>query len=54
MSDTRKFYDFGSLAEASYVLFDKLNNDYSDEKVRLVVNSGDIIPINFGLIGSIT
>lgn len=40
MSGTRKLYELASLAEASYALFDELNNIYSDENVRdLLKNS---------------
>ncbi|SDE53697.1 hypothetical protein [Desulfuromonas thiophila] len=42
MSDVKKYYDLATLAEASYILFDKLNNVYSDEKVRLALQNTDV------------
>ena len=37
MSDPRKFYDLAALAEASYVFFNLLNENYSDDKVKMAL-----------------
>ena len=41
MTETAKLYELASLAEASYVLFDGLNGDFSSESVEVFLKNKD-------------
>lgn len=42
MSDPTKFSDMASLSEASYVLFDELNRNFSDKAVEDALKDSDL------------